>query len=150
MQANWKRGVKYRTRSREVREINRNCGNKITHVFKHQAVKMCRRVEVQLHAFLSLALVVNNWSASRHVRFTLRERSNDIYWIESWVDLTMRVSLDIVKKRKSLSFNLKSIILVAKIINTSLSKRTIQCTNIQQHIDVPYDGSVWPKHVLKS
>jgi hypothetical protein len=52
----------------------------------------------KLHAFLTLALDGDEWSASRPSSFTHRERAPDTHWIEGWVG--SRVVLDAVVKRK--------------------------------------------------
>jgi hypothetical protein len=54
-------------------------------------------VEVQLHAFLTLALDGGEWSASHSSRFTPRERAPGTHWIGGWVSL--RVGLDAVVKK---------------------------------------------------
>jgi len=52
-------------------------------------------VEIQLHAFLTLALV-GNWSPSCLDCFTLGERAPSTLWIRFWVGT--RVCLDVVVK----------------------------------------------------
>jgi len=42
-------------------------------------------VEVYLHAFLTSALDLGEWSASRPGRFTPRERAPGTHWIGGWV-----------------------------------------------------------------
>jgi hypothetical protein len=51
-----------------------------------------------LHVFLTSALDGGEWSDSRPVRFTSRERASGTHWIGGWVD--PRVGLDAVVKRK--------------------------------------------------
>jgi hypothetical protein len=43
------------------------------------------RVEVQLHAFLTLTLDGGEWSASRPDRFNAEERNVSTHWIGGWV-----------------------------------------------------------------
>jgi hypothetical protein len=50
--------------------------------------------------FLTSALVVGEWSASRPGRFTPGERAPGTYWIGGWVD--PRIGMDDTEKRKSL------------------------------------------------
>jgi hypothetical protein len=45
-------------------------------------------VNVQIHIFLTSALAGGDWSASRPVRFTPRERAPGTHWIGGWVDPT--------------------------------------------------------------
>jgi hypothetical protein len=49
-------------------------------LIKHHAMKMCRGVEVLLHAFLTSALDGSEWSASRPSRFTPCERPSSTLW----------------------------------------------------------------------
>jgi hypothetical protein len=58
-------------------------------------------VDVQIHIFLTLALVVGEWSASHPCRFTPRERVPGTRWIGGWVG--SRTGLDDVQKRKFLT-----------------------------------------------
>jgi hypothetical protein len=53
-------------------------------------------VDVEIHIFLSSALVGGERSTSRPGRFTPEERAPGTYWIGGWVDL----SLDDLEKRK--------------------------------------------------
>jgi hypothetical protein len=55
-------------------------------------------VDVQIHIFLTSAIVAGEWSASRPCRFTLAERAPGTHWIGGWVD--PRAGLDAVEKRK--------------------------------------------------
>jgi hypothetical protein len=55
-------------------------------------------VDVQIHVFLTSALIGGEWSASRPCRFTHRERTPDIHSIGGWVNPT--AGLDDVEKRK--------------------------------------------------
>jgi hypothetical protein len=50
---------------------------------------------VQIHIFLTSALVGGEWSASRPSRFTPGERAPGTHWIVGWVDL--RAGLDDVE-----------------------------------------------------
>jgi hypothetical protein len=52
-------------------------------------------VDIQIHIFLTSALVRGEWSASRLCRFTLGERVSGTRWIEGWVGL--RAGLDDVE-----------------------------------------------------
>jgi hypothetical protein len=58
-------------------------------------------VGVQIHIFLTSALVGVEWSTSRPGRFTPGERAPGTHWIGGWVDL--RAGLDDLKKRKFLT-----------------------------------------------
>jgi hypothetical protein len=61
-------------------------------------MKVCGGVDVEIHIFLTLALVGGEWSASRPCRFTPGESALGIHWIGGWVD--PRASLDDAEKRK--------------------------------------------------
>jgi hypothetical protein len=58
-------------------------------------------VDVQIHIFLTSALVGGEWSASRPGRFTPRERAPGTHWIGGWVG--PRAGLDDVDKRNFLT-----------------------------------------------
>jgi hypothetical protein len=58
-------------------------------------------VDVQIHIFLTSALVGGEWSASRPGRFTPGERAPGTHWIGGWVG--PRAGLDDVEKRKFLT-----------------------------------------------
>jgi hypothetical protein len=58
-------------------------------------------LDVQIHIFLTSALVVGEWSASRPGRFTLEGRAHGTQWIGGWVG--PRAGLDDVEKRKFLT-----------------------------------------------
>jgi hypothetical protein len=53
-------------------------------------------VDVEIHIFLTSALVGGEWSTSRPGRFTPGERASGTHWIGGWVDL--RAGLDDVEK----------------------------------------------------
>jgi hypothetical protein len=55
-------------------------------------------VDIQIHVFLTSALVGGEWSASHSDRFTPGERAAGTHWIGGWVGL--RTGLDDVEKRK--------------------------------------------------
>jgi hypothetical protein len=55
-------------------------------------------VDVQIHIFLTSALVGGEWSASLPVRFTPLGKGPDTHWVGGWV--TPRAGLDDVEKRK--------------------------------------------------
>jgi hypothetical protein len=55
-------------------------------------------MDVQIHIFLTSALLGGEWSASRPGRFTPRERAPGTHWIGGWV--CPRASLANVEKRK--------------------------------------------------
>jgi hypothetical protein len=55
-------------------------------------------VDVQIHVFLTLALVGGEWSASRPGRFTPEERVSGTHWIRGWVG--PRAGLGNMEKRK--------------------------------------------------
>jgi hypothetical protein len=65
---------------------------------KYQAMKTCRRVEVQLHAFLTSSLDGGEWSASWPDRFTSMKRVFGTHLIGGWVG--PKVGLDAGVKRK--------------------------------------------------
>jgi hypothetical protein len=58
-------------------------------------------VDIQIHVFLTSALVGGEWSASRPSRFTPGERATGTHWIGGWVG--PRAGLDDVGKRKFLT-----------------------------------------------
>jgi hypothetical protein len=55
-------------------------------------------VDVYIHIFLASALAGDEWSVSRHGRFTPEERASGTHWIGGWMD--PRAGLDDMKKRK--------------------------------------------------
>jgi hypothetical protein len=55
-------------------------------------------VDVQIHVFLTSALVGDVWSASNPGLFTPEERAPGTLWIGSWVD--SRAGIDDIEKRK--------------------------------------------------
>jgi hypothetical protein len=57
-------------------------------------------VDVEIHVFMTSALVGGEWSASRPGRFITGERASDTQWIGGWVG--PRAGLD-VEKRKFLT-----------------------------------------------
>jgi hypothetical protein len=62
-------------------------------------MKMYGGVEIQLHAFLTLALDGSVWSVSCPGYFTPRERASSTHWIGGWVGT--RTGLDMVVKKKN-------------------------------------------------
>jgi hypothetical protein len=60
---------------------------------KHYAVKTYGGVDVQIHVFLTSALIGGEWSTSRPGPFT-----PGTHWVRGWVDL--RTGLDDVEKKK--------------------------------------------------
>jgi hypothetical protein len=60
-------------------------------------------VDVQVHIFLTSALVGSEWSASRHCRFTPGKRAPGTRRIGGWVN--PRTGLDDVEKRKFLTLS---------------------------------------------
>jgi hypothetical protein len=56
-------------------------------------------VDVQIHVFLTSALVGGEWSASFPSHFALGERAPLTHWIGSWVGPS--ASLDDVEKKNS-------------------------------------------------
>jgi hypothetical protein len=58
-------------------------------------------VYVQIHIFLTSALVGGEWSTSRPGRFTHGDRTPGTHWTGGWVDL--RTGLDALEKRKLLT-----------------------------------------------
>jgi hypothetical protein len=54
-------------------------------------------MEVWIQAFLTSALDVGEWSASRPGRFTPRERASGTHWTGGWVD--PRAGLEAVVKK---------------------------------------------------
>jgi hypothetical protein len=63
-------------------------------------MKAYGEVYIEIHIFLTSALVGGEWSASRPGRFTTRERAPATHWIGGWVD--PRAGLDDVEKWKFL------------------------------------------------
>jgi hypothetical protein len=63
-------------------------------------MKVYGGVDVQIHIFLTLALVGGEWSASCPSRFTPRETFPGTQWIRGWVGL--RAGLEDVEKRQFL------------------------------------------------
>jgi hypothetical protein len=57
-------------------------------------------VDVEIHVFLTLALVGGEWSASRRGPFTPEERVPGTHWIGGWVG--PRAGLDDMERRKLL------------------------------------------------
>jgi hypothetical protein len=65
---------------------------------KHYAMKVYGGVDVQIHVFLTSALVGGEWSGSSPGRFTPGETAPCTHWIGGWVD--PRAGLHDVEKRK--------------------------------------------------
>jgi hypothetical protein len=65
---------------------------------KHYAMKAYRGVDVQIHVFMTTALVGGELSASRPGRLTPGERAPDTHCISGWVG--PRAGLDDVEKRE--------------------------------------------------
>jgi hypothetical protein len=65
---------------------------------KHHATKTYGWMEIQLHAFLTLALDGDEWLASQPGRLNPRERAPGAHWIGGWLD--PRVGLDAIANRK--------------------------------------------------
>jgi hypothetical protein len=59
-------------------------------------MKMHGGVDVQIHFFLTSALVRGEWSASRPVRFTFRKSAPGTHWTGRWVG--PRAGLEDVEK----------------------------------------------------
>jgi hypothetical protein len=92
-------------------------------------------VPVQIHIFLTSALVGGEWSASRHRHFDPRERAPGTHWIGGWVG--PRASLDDMEKKKFLTvlgLKLQPLLLskpIAIAILTTLSRLpSIQCKGV--------------------
>jgi hypothetical protein len=66
-------------------------------LIKHYTMKAYGVVDVQIHVYLTSALIGGEWSASRTGRLTTGERIPGAHWKGSWV--SSRNSLDDVKKR---------------------------------------------------
>jgi hypothetical protein len=64
----------------------------------HYAKKKYRKVDVQIHMFLTSALV-GEWSASCTGHFTPRKTAPSTHWIGEWV--APRTSLNNVERRKN-------------------------------------------------
>jgi hypothetical protein len=64
-------------------------------------MKSYEGVHVQIHVFLTSAVIGIGWSASRLGRFTPEERILGTHWIGDWVG--PRASLDDVEKGKFLT-----------------------------------------------
>jgi hypothetical protein len=75
-------------------------------LIKHHAIKTYWGVEVQLYAFIILALYGGEWSASRPGHFTPGVNSYGIHWIGDWVVLS--AGLDAVAERGSPIIDLAS------------------------------------------
>jgi hypothetical protein len=58
-------------------------------------------VDVQIHIFLTSALVGGEWSNSRPGRYIPGERAPGTHWIGGWLDF--KASLDDLEKRKFLT-----------------------------------------------
>jgi hypothetical protein len=65
---------------------------------KHYAKKTYGEMDVQIHVFLTSALVGGGWSDSRHDRFILGERAPSTLWIGVWIG--SRAVLDDMEKLK--------------------------------------------------
>jgi hypothetical protein len=63
-------------------------------------MKAYGRVDVEIHVFLTSALVEGEWSDSRTGRFTPAERAPGTHWIGGWVG--PRTGMDDMEKRKFL------------------------------------------------
>jgi hypothetical protein len=57
--------------------------------------------DIEIHSFLTSALVGGEWSASRPGRFTPGERACGTHWIGGWVE--PKVGMDDVERRKFLT-----------------------------------------------
>jgi hypothetical protein len=66
-------------------------------------MKVYEGMDVQIHIFLTSALIGGEWSASRPVRFTPAERAHDTHWIGGWVDA--RAGLEYLEKLKFLTLS---------------------------------------------
>jgi hypothetical protein len=64
-------------------------------------MKMYGGVDVEIHIFLTSALVGGEWSASRPARFTPVKRAPGTHWIGCWVG--PKAALDDVENRKFLT-----------------------------------------------
>jgi hypothetical protein len=60
-------------------------------------------VDVQMHVFLTSALVQGEWSASHPSCFTPGERAPSTHWIGGWAD--PKAGLDNMEKLKSLTYH---------------------------------------------
>jgi hypothetical protein len=58
-------------------------------------------MDVEMHIFLTSALGLGEWSASRPGHFTPGERAHGVHWIGGWV--VPRAGFDAVEKRKLLT-----------------------------------------------
>jgi hypothetical protein len=87
---------------------------------KHYAMKAYGGVDVEIHIFLTSALVGGEWSASRTGRFTSGERAPSIRWIGGWVD--PRVGLDDTEKR--IFLNLPGLELRPPVVRPVTSRHT--------------------------
>jgi hypothetical protein len=68
---------------------------------KQHAMKTYQGVAVEIHVFLTSALVRGEWSASCPGHFTPEERAPGTHWIGGWVG--PRTSLDDIQNRKFLT-----------------------------------------------
>jgi hypothetical protein len=64
-------------------------------------MKAHKGVDIQIHIFLTSALVGGDWSASRPSRFTPGERAPGTHWKGGW--LSPKTGLEDVEKRKVLT-----------------------------------------------
>jgi hypothetical protein len=71
---------------------------KVVQLIKHYAMKAYGGVDIQIYIFLTLAIAVGEWSASRPRRFTPGEIAPGSHRIGGWAD--PRAGLDDLEKRK--------------------------------------------------
>jgi hypothetical protein len=87
-------------------------------------------VNVQVHIFLTSALVGGEWSTSRPGHVTPRERAPGTHWIGGWVDL--RAGVDDLENRKFLTLpGLELQPVASRYTDYAI---TVHCTNIKSEI----------------
>jgi hypothetical protein len=101
---------------------------------KHYSMQAYEEVNVQIYIFLTSALAVGEWSASRPSCFTPGERVPCIHWIGGWV--YPRSGLKVVEKRKFLT-------------PPGLKLRSLgRLARSQSLYRLRYSGSLWERNIF--